>query len=99
MYSYQSRGVLRYMFLISAPPNLAPGGTDDTVPHYFCRDHVSCMCGEFVRIIDKVATNSDPNSIWVVFLGAVVDDNLCVRDSLICWDVVWYTHSRCIKNL
>ncbi len=25
MYSFWSRGVLRYMFLISAPPNFAPG--------------------------------------------------------------------------
>ncbi len=40
-------------------------GTDD------CRDHVGCKCGEFVWIINEVATNSDSNSIWVVFWGAV----------------------------
>jgi hypothetical protein len=60
-------------------------GTDDTVPHYLCRDHVGCLCGEFIQIIDKVAANSDPNLIWVVFLGAVVDDNSCIHDSLIFW--------------
>ncbi len=58
-------------------------GTDDTVPNYFCRDHVGCTCGEFVRIMNEVATNSDPNLIWVVVLGVVVDDNLCIRDSSI----------------
>ncbi len=61
-------------------------GTDDTVPHYFCRDHVGCTCGKFVWIINEVAANSDPNSIWVIFWGAVVDDNSCIRDCLIFWD-------------
>jgi hypothetical protein len=44
------------------------------------------MCGEFVWIIDKVATNSDLNLIWVIFLGVVVNDNLCLCDSSIIWD-------------
>ena len=30
--------------------------------------------------MDKVYANRDLYSIWVVFLGAVVDDYLCVRD-------------------
>jgi hypothetical protein len=58
-------------------------GTDDTVPHYFCRDYVGCMCGEFVQIINGVAPNSDPNLIWFVVLRVLVDDNSCRRDSLI----------------
>jgi hypothetical protein len=41
--------------------------TDDTVSHYFCRDHVSGMRDELVWIIDKVAADSDSNSIWVIF--------------------------------
>jgi hypothetical protein len=41
------------------------------------------MCGEFVWIIDEVAANSDPDSIWVIFWGVVVDDNSCVHDRLI----------------
>jgi hypothetical protein len=38
------------------------------------------MCREFVWIIDKVFVNRDLYLIWVIFLGAVVDDNSCVRD-------------------
>ncbi len=52
--------------------------TDDTVPHNFCRDHVGCICSEFVKIIDEVADNGDSHTIWVVLLGAVVDDNSCI---------------------
>ncbi len=55
-------------------------GIGDTVQQYFCRGHVSCMCGEFVWIIDEVSANSDPDTIWVIFLGAVVDDISCVFD-------------------
>jgi hypothetical protein len=62
-------------------------GTDDTVPHNFCRDHVSCTCSEFVRIINEVATSGDAHSIWVVLLGAVVNDNSCVHDGTIFWDM------------
>ncbi len=72
-------------------------GTGDTLPHYFCRDHVGCTCGEFVQIIDKVATNSDPNLIWVVYLGAVVDNNSCIHDSLIFWDAYDLSIGGCRK--
>jgi hypothetical protein len=29
-------------------------GTDDTVPHNFCRDHVGCTCADFIWIINEV---------------------------------------------
>jgi hypothetical protein len=61
-------------------------GTDDTVPHNFCRDHVGCTCSEFVRIIDEVAANGDVHTIWVILLGAVVDDNSCTYDGRIFQD-------------
>jgi hypothetical protein len=54
--------------------------TDYTVSHYFGRDHIGCSCCQFVCIINKVAANCDPYSIWVVFLGAVGDNDSCVRD-------------------
>jgi hypothetical protein len=38
---------------------------------------------DVVQIIDEVATNSDPNLIWDVFCGAVVNDNSCMCDSFI----------------
>ncbi len=66
--------------------NFGPWGTDDTVPHNFFSDHAGCTCGEFVWKINEVSANSDSNSIWVFLLGAVVNDNLCIRDSTIFWD-------------
>ncbi len=57
--------------------------TDDTVPHNFCRDHVGCTCSEFIRIINEVAANDDGHLIWVVLLGAVMNDNSCICDSTI----------------
>jgi hypothetical protein len=44
------------------------------------------MCGELIWIIDKVVTDQYRNSIWVIFLGAVVDDSSCVCDNSIFWD-------------
>ncbi len=75
MYSYQSSGISRYMFLISAPPNLAPGN--------FHRDHVGCTCSEFVWIINEIAANGDAHLIWVILLGAMVDYDSCVSDGTI----------------
>jgi hypothetical protein len=75
------RGFRIHVFDVSTT-KFGSWGTDDTVPNYFCRDHVGCTCGEFVQIINEVAVNSDPNSNLVIFLGAVVDDNLCIQDSL-----------------
>ncbi len=60
--------------------------TDDTVPHFFCRDHVGGTCSEFVWIINEVAANSDVHLILVILLGAVVDDDSCVCDGRIFWD-------------
>ena len=62
------------------PTEFGSWRTDYTVLHYFCRDHTGCACRELVWIIDKDSANRDPYLIWVVFLGAVVDDNLCVHD-------------------
>ncbi len=42
---------------------------------------------EFVRIINEVASRGDAHTIWVVLLGAVVDDDSCVCDGTISWDV------------
>jgi hypothetical protein len=48
MYSYQSNGVSRYMFLMSAPPNLDPGLLMTLFHIILQRDHVSRTCSEFV---------------------------------------------------
>ncbi len=62
------RGVKIHVFDVGAT-NFGSWGTDDTVPYYFHRDHVGCTCDECVWIIDEVSTNSDPDLIWVLFLG------------------------------
>ncbi len=61
-------------------------GTDDAVPHDFCRDHVGCTCSEFIWIINEVAANGDSHSIWVILLGAVVDAKSCICDGTIFQD-------------
>jgi hypothetical protein len=60
--------------------------TDDTVLHNFHRDHVSCTCSEFIKIIDEVAANSNVHMIWVVLLRVVVDDDSCICDGTTFWD-------------
>ncbi len=58
-------------------------GANHTVPHNFCRYHVGCLGGELVWIINEVPANIDSDSIWVILLGAVVDNNLSISGSLI----------------
>ncbi len=58
-------------------------GDNHTVPYIFCRYHVGCLGGELIWIINEVPADSDSDLIWVILLGAVVDNNSCVRDSLI----------------
>ncbi len=58
-------------------------GANHTGPHNFCRYHVGSLGGELIWIINEVPTNSDSDSIWVILLGAVVDNNLCISDSSI----------------
>ena len=67
------------MFLILAPPNLAPGVLI-TLFHIILAETISAVC---VVSSNEVAPNCDPYSFWVVFLGAVVDNNSCIRDRLV----------------
>ena len=38
---------------------------------------------ELSRVIDQIPTRRDSNSVWVRFLGTVVNDNTGVSNSLI----------------
>ncbi len=60
---------------------------DDTIPHYLGRYHVGCVCGELVGVVDEVATNGNAHTVRIVFLWAMIDDNACVGDKAIRWDV------------
>ncbi len=76
----------RHVFY-NGPTKFGSWRTDYTVPHNFCGDHIGSMCSKFVRIINKISTNRDSYSIWIVFLWVVVDDNSCVREHFIFRDV------------
>jgi hypothetical protein len=45
------------------------------------------MCNEFIQLIDEVYANGDLHLICVVRLRAAVNDNSCVHDGTIVWDV------------
>jgi hypothetical protein len=64
-------------------PKFGAWGANHTVPHNFCRYHVGCLGGELVLIINEVPADSDSDSIWVIVMGAVVDNDSCVSDSSI----------------
>ncbi len=66
MYSYQSRGVSRYIFLLSTPPNFALGVLISLVPHDFGGYHVGCSDGELIRIVNQIAINFDANLIRII---------------------------------
>ncbi len=60
-------------------------GQDDTVPHELCGGEVGRPCGELVRVVNEAAVNLDADAVWIVFLCAVVDNNVDVCDPSILW--------------
>jgi hypothetical protein len=58
-------------------------GADGTFPKEFRGDHASGMHGEFKWISDKVATNSDTDTVGMLFLGAMINDNTSIRHHLV----------------
>ncbi len=54
-------------------------GADGTVPKEFQRDHVSGTGGEFERVVDKVTSNSDADTITVLLLWVMVNYNLSIH--------------------
>ena len=66
MYSYQSRGVSRYIFSMSAPPNFALGVLITLVPRDFGGYHVGCSDGELIQIVNQIAINFDANLIRII---------------------------------
>ncbi len=69
---------------MSVLPNLATGVLMTLFHIIF--DHASCTCDEFIQIIDEATANDDLHLIWVILLGAVVDDNSCLCDGTIFWN-------------
>ena len=66
---------------------LCPGRTEYAVPQEFCCHDVGRTCGEFARVIDEVTSGRDADAVGISFLGAVVDDNSCVRYRAIFGDI------------
>ncbi len=50
-------------------------GADGTVSEEVQRDHVSGAGGEFKKVVDKVTSNSDADTVRVLLLWAMVDYN------------------------
>ena len=50
-------------------------GADDTVEENFGSDHASSFGADIIWVIDKVASDSVSDAVWIFFLWAVGDDN------------------------
>ncbi len=60
---------------------------DDAVPQQFGACEVSSANSELAWIVDEVATCGQSDSVGIRFLWAVVDNNSCVRDASVAWDL------------
>lgn len=63
---------------------------DSAIPQKFGRHHVSSACGEFEWVVDEVAADGDPNTIGILLLWTMVDDDTGIRDGSVfgnCGDV------------
>ena len=56
---------------------------DDAVPQHLCGREICRACREFSRIIDQVSARSEADSIWILFLRLVVDNNASVSDGAV----------------
>ena len=56
---------------------------DDAVPHDFAGSEVGGSGGEFVGVVDEVATGGDSDSVRVSLLWTVVDHYACVGNSAV----------------
>ena len=60
---------------------------DDAVPQEFGGGEVGCASRELARVIDEVATCCQADSVGIRLLWAVVDNNACVRDGSVAWNL------------
>ncbi len=63
-------------------------GADGTVPKEFQRDHVSGMGGEFERVVDKVTSNGDADTIRVLIVWAMVNYDSCIPNCSVFGDML-----------
>ncbi len=62
-------------------------GADGTVPKEFQRDHVSGTGGEFERVVDKVTSNSDADTIRVLLVWVMVNYNFSICNHSVVGDL------------
>ena len=61
---------------------------DNAIPHDLGRYHVGRACGEFIGVIDEVATNGYSHTVRVVLLRAMFNDYLRVGDDAVFGDAL-----------
>jgi hypothetical protein len=74
----ESRGTFFYI----CTTKLGAWCADNAIPHDLGRYHVGCACGEFIGVIDEVATNGYSHTVRVVLLWAMIDDYSRVGDAV-----------------
>ena len=64
-----------------------PWGGNYAVPHDLGRSEVGRLGGQFIGIVDEVAAGGDANSVGIVLLRVVVDNDACICDDAVGWNV------------
>ena len=62
--------------------------TNDTVPKYFCCCQVCRSCGEFARVGNEVSSGGDTDTVGILFLWPIIDDDARIRDGAVLRDVL-----------
>ena len=61
---------------------------EHTIPMQFRRCNVRRLCCQLSRVINKIPSLCDADAIWVLLLGPVVNDHICiVSDRPVGWDI------------
>jgi hypothetical protein len=71
----------------SGKPGTSGADGDGAVSKDFRGDHVSGMHGEFKWISDNVATDSDTDTVGILFLGTMMNDNTSICYHSVGWDI------------
>jgi hypothetical protein len=74
------------MHVLGAWQKLCPRGTDGEIDEYFGRGEISHWCALVAWIVNAIATNIEPNAMFLLLLWSVIAANASVGGAFVSWN-------------
>ncbi len=66
---------------------LCPRGTDGGIDEEFGHGEIGCWCAFVTKVADAIATNGEPNAIFLFFLWSITAANAAVVGAFVSWNM------------